>query len=133
MNLLSAFAMTVLSSVPSPSQQSQKADTPLVKVQPKTGSPIVGQLIDETNEGLRVLDLRTGNELVLNRLDLLRMTKNLSEKEVISSVGLPAFVAWRLGSLLDSSLRGGKVIRVADGTVYVSIGTKTSNELPVCR
>src|SRR3972149_7925760 len=119
-----ALLSILISSLCFSSFQENAKEAVVVKVQPRIGSPVVGILLKETNVDLQLWDFRTGKEVTFGKADVLRVVKNLTDREVTASIGLPAFLAWRINQSLDLRTKKGKIAKVSEGQAYVSLGSR---------
>lgn len=105
--------------------QAALADEPpkLVKIRLKGGRTIVGEVIEQSREAVKLRDLRSGKEGEYAADELLKVERNVADSEAIASAGLPAFIAWKLSR--SRAHAAGKVAEVKPTAIYVTIGTKS--------
>ena len=105
------------------------ADKPptLVKVRLQGGRSVVGELIEQSPERLKIRELKSGKETSFAQDDLLKVDRDLADNDAIASAGLPAFVAWKL-SREQVGPASGKIADVKPTAIYLTIGTKAGVE-----
>ncbi len=128
MNAFHSSLVLIMVSLVSPRPFSSEDEPVLAKVQPKTGSPVVGQLLKETDAEILLLDLRTGRQVTVSKRDILRSTTNLTDKEAIAVAGLPSFLAWRIKGSSPLEPPKGKVAKASSAGLFVTLGAKSGVE-----
>lgn len=122
--LASAFTSWLLAS----QIVAQQADKPeLVRMTLKGGRAVVGQILSQDDDELRLLDVKTGEQPVIKRKTIQIAPKKLADDEAIRAVGFSNFLAWRLKQTLGES-KAGKIAEITPSVIYVSLGTKNGIE-----
>jgi TolB-like protein len=99
----------------------------LVRVRLNGGQSVVGELIEQTPERVKLRNLKTGKEASYSTDDLRKVERDLADGDAISSAGLPAFVAWKL-SCEQAAPGSGKIADIKPTAIYVTIGTNAGVE-----
>jgi TolB-like protein len=99
----------------------------LVKIRLRGGRAVVGELIEQSPDSLKVRNLKSGREAAYSTDDLLKVERDIGDSDAIASAGLPAFVAWKL-SRDQTGSGSGKIADVKPTAIYVTIGTKAGAE-----
>ncbi|OYV75685.1 MAG: hypothetical protein B7Z74_00980 [Deltaproteobacteria bacterium 21-66-5] len=120
-----ACAVVALGLVAAPAVGDRPAT--LVKVLLRSGRSVVGELIEQSPERLKIRELKTGKETSFALDDLLKVDRDLADNDAIASAGLPAFVAWKL-SREQVGPASGKIADVKPTAIYLTIGTKAGVE-----
>lgn len=101
----------------------------LVKIRLKGGRSIVGELIEQSRDGLKLRDLKSRKEVAYSQDDLLKVERDVADSQAIAVAGLPAFVAWKLSHEQVGS-SAGKIAEIKPAAIYLTANedTQTANE-----
>ncbi|MCA9140914.1 MAG: hypothetical protein KDB00_29285, partial [Planctomycetales bacterium] len=83
---------------------------------------LVAVVISENDQSITLEDLSTGREVTVKKSADLKIDKPLSLDETARHVGLAKVVGWKINQLSDQASHRGKIIRVAQQTVYLNLG-----------
>jgi len=110
-------------------ETARKATVPaLAKVVTADGRLIIGELKEGMAEGVKLFDIRSGKQTTLDKSEVSKLEREVPADEAIRWVGLPSYLAWRLGAVQEVTPTG-RVVTAAPGSVYVNLGEGSGIEV----
>ncbi|MCO8121252.1 FlgO family outer membrane protein [Stieleria sp. TO1_6] len=94
----------------------------LMRVDTKSNQVLVGQVIENAADHVRFYDLVSNAEMRINKSDVKQVKDPFSPDDAVRLVGLPRLMAWRIGLLTDRRQKTGKVAKVTNQVVYLTLG-----------
>lgn len=108
----------------------------VVQVQVSTGTTVVGECLEVTDEGLRLFILRTRSEMHLSASSISTHKPLASDKEILGAVGLFPYLTWKAEKCL-TGIVDGRVAEITASQIYVATndarGTRRGDRLAVFR
>ncbi|WP_231603007.1 FlgO family outer membrane protein [Neorhodopirellula pilleata] len=115
-----AFVFVTAAATPLCGQSQHDSET-IARVFNKQNS-LVGTIVSEDETTITVQELATGKDFTATKSADLNIQKPLSLDEAAKHVGLAQVVGWKTKQLCEQASHRGKVIRVAQQTVYMNLG-----------
>ncbi len=100
----------------------------VVRVSVASGPAIVGEVLAYSNKQVDLLNLRTLKQVTVPSAKQTKYPQVLTNQEVITAIGLPAYFAWQIQRNVKSGGTG-KVAEIAGTTIYVTIPRKSGTEV----
>ena len=117
---------TALSLVVSDSfAQATKDKSTLVQIVTKKLRIHVGVLQEDDGKSLTILDFKTRKLTTFKHRDIRTVQKNVSERVVASTAGLPSLLSWQMTQRIPKQSGNGKIVSVDLGVAYVTLGQKS--------
>ncbi len=98
-------------------------DVRVAKIITIDGRMIVGEVLSEKGDQLRLLDLKSGKQVSVTSGEVKVREDRLDPQEAIRWVGLPTYLAWRIKKETEAP-PSGKIISITPTVVYVNLGTR---------
>lgn len=109
----------------------------LMKITTKTARVIVGVIVEQMDQTIKLRDMKTDRVETYNRSDLKTVIEDPSDQEVVTVVKPGALFAWRISQSMPRTLISGKVAAIDNAIFYVSLGSnfgiRVDEELTVYR
>ena len=99
-------------------------DAVLIRVMMDSGQSYVGEVLDEQNGALKILDLNSGKQRTLATASIVRSTKDISDSKAAEHVGLPAIIAWKIKKLAAAAPIKARIAKITPTVVYITAGSK---------
>ncbi|MHB0956849.1 MAG: FlgO family outer membrane protein [Pirellulaceae bacterium] len=84
----------------------------------------IGPIIHKTDDAITVDDLLTGEQHAIPLSNIAQAYHDLTEATVITSTGLPNLIAWKIRTALKLDRGRGKIARVDDNRIHVTLGSE---------
>lgn len=114
-----------------------ESQPPLIKVVLNEGRWHVGEMLEETDEQLKLYELSSGQVVTIDSSNVLRITRGLSEEAALRYCSLVDLITWKVSNLPSRERQLGKVATVTPTAIYVTIGSEagvdTGSQLSVYR
>lgn len=117
--LVSSVAYAVEKAPP----QAGPRDVRVAKIITIDGRMIVGEILSEKGDKLKLLDLKSGKQVAVASGEVKVREDRLDPQEAIKWVGLPTYLAWRIKKETEAPPNG-KIITITPTVVYVNLGTR---------
>jgi len=97
----------------------------LAKVTTNEGDIYVGELKQQNDTSVTIINLKTGHELKLNMSKVLRVDADVSDDAAANTVGLPTLLGWKISKLQLGGAKPtvGKIARITSAVIYTNLGT----------
>jgi TolB-like protein len=93
----------------------------------KDGSVCVAEIVEETPEQVKVVDIKTGIAQTFAADTIVRLKRDIGEPEAINWTGLTPYLAWRVQQA-QKVTASGQVVTVTPTAVYVNLGERDGVE-----
>jgi TolB-like protein len=97
-----------------------------VKATTKDRQVVVGGLMGETDEEIRLFDLKKNEVVSLKKSDVISCRKNVSDSDAALSVGAWRLLAWKIKQCVPMEKPTGRVAEIDGDAVYVTLGAGNS-------
>src|SRR6476661_8716560 len=120
---LAALALALMIS-PAMAVDAVKAPT-LAKVTTNDGGIYVGEMKQQNDVSVTIIDLESGHEMKLAMSKVLRVDSDISDDAAAKTVGLPTLLGWKIGRLQVGRAKPtvGKIARITSAVIYTNLGT----------
>lgn len=109
-------------------QQPQSKKPVLIKIITKDKKSVVGELMSQDRNQIKLLELKTGKTRVFQKYNLRDIRKDITEKEAIYTAGLPNLIAWKMKRLIPAGSDTGKIASIDLFVIYVTLGSQSGIE-----
>jgi TolB-like protein len=86
--------------------------------------PVAGVLGRENTTHIEVLALDDGQSSIFRKDEIKQIRKDISEEELIATVGIHSFLSWKIHKALPPAFPSGAIAKVDTTAIYVSLGSK---------
>lgn len=97
------------------------------KIVARDGRVFVAELIEETPEQIKIVDIKTGTPVTLLSDSIVRLKRGIGEQEAINWTGLAPYLAWRVKQAQEVTPTG-QIVTVTPTAVYVNLGERDGLE-----
>jgi tetratricopeptide (TPR) repeat protein len=100
----------------------------LTRIGTKSARTYYGEVLSKDTQEIRMFDVRQGKEISIKIEEVEKIYENLQDKESVSAVSYVNCAAWRVGQVLGIRPPKGKVAKVDEDDLVVTLGAKHSIE-----
>jgi TolB-like protein len=104
------------------SRANEKSELVRIYLSDKKSAPIVGEIIEESENRIVFYDLSISEKRELKREQVRRVARDITESSAASVIDLPHFVTWKIHSSLPLKKPSGKIAKIDKAIVYANLG-----------
>src|SRR5690606_25639732 len=103
-----------------PAEEQSKMLVKLISKEPKPRA-VFGEIIDESETSITLENIASGSRTTFDKWKVSEINRQISEGEVVASIGIPAFVAQKIKKIVPVSDVLGAIAKILDNKIYVTI------------